>query len=242
MGLLLGSLILAATGESIPGGAILAYSLAAGFCGAFGLLALYRALAIGIMSIAAPISALAAVVPFAWGLATGDRPGGLQLAGAALALGGALLAAREPSHAPVSRSRFRESVVLALVSALLLGVCLVLLGEAASGGAMPVIVADRIATSAVIVPIALARRQLPPMTASGLLPPSAVGLFDTTANALYIIAFEQGGPLAMVGLLASLYPVTTVICARVVLSERLERHQAAGVALALLGVAFVTAA
>jgi uncharacterized membrane protein len=66
-----------------------------------------------------------------------------------------------------------------------------------------------------------------------------VGLFDTTANVLYIAAFQQGGMMAIVGLLASLYPVTTVVLAQLVLSERMERHQALGVGVALAGVALV---
>lgn len=240
-GLLTGAAVMLGLGQSLPTGSLLWYSIAAGVAGAIGLLALYRALAIGIMSIAAPISALAAVVPFVWGLAEGERPGSVQLVGAALALGGALLAAREPSHAHVSRERFKQSVGLAAISAVLLGICLVLLGKAAPAGAMPVIVADRIATSAVIVPIALGLRKLPAFTAAGLLPPFAVGLFDTGANVLYIAAFEAGGPLAMIGVLASLYPVTTVVCARAFLGETMERHQAAGVLIALLGVAVVAA-
>jgi len=233
--------VLLAIGGSLPDGEVLAFALGSGLCGAFGLLALYRALSIGVMSIAAPISALAAVVPFAWGIASGERPGTLQLVGCAAALGGALMAAREPSHAPVSRQRFRESVLLALASAVLLGIALVLLGKAASGGAMPVIVANRIASSAVIVPLAIGLGQLPRASVAGILPPIAVGLFDTAANVLYIFAFNEGGPMAMIGVLASLYPITTVLCARAFLGERMERHQAAGVIVALSGVAMVAA-
>ncbi len=227
-------------GESLPSGKYLWASLGAGAIGAVGLLALYRALAVGIMSIAAPISALAAVIPFLWGIAGGERPAMVQLIGGLLALGGALLAAREPSHAQVSRERFRESVTLALFAAVALGFGLVLLGIAAPGRAMPVMVADRIATTALILPLALIRKQGPPANIKILLPMIAVGALDTAANALYIFAFNEGGLMSMVGLLASLYPITTVILARGFLGERLERHQAAGVALALLGIAVIS--
>lgn len=229
-----------AVGESLPDGKYLWASLGAGVTGAAGLIALYRALSIGIMSIAAPISALAAVVPFAWGIASGERPATIQLLGGLLALGGALLAAREPSHAHVSRDKFRESVMLALFAAVTLGTGMVLLGVAAPGGAMPVMVADRIAMTLLVVPLALVRGHGPPRDPRILLPMVAVGGFDTTANALYIFAFNAGGMMAIVGLLASLYPVTTVILARGFLGERLERHQAAGVILALAGIAVIS--
>ena len=228
-----------ALGESLPSGEPLYAALGAGACGAIGLVALYRALAIGVMSIAAPISALAAVIPFVWGMAAGESPKSLQLFGAVLALSGAVLAAREPSHAPVSRERFRESVGLALVSAVALGFGLVLLGEAAPGGAMPVLVADRIVTTLLILPLALFRGQGPRGSLWVLAPMVAVGIFDTTANALYIFAFNEGGLMSMIGVLASLYPVTTVLLARGFLAERFERHQAIGVIVALAGVALV---
>jgi drug/metabolite transporter (DMT)-like permease len=237
---IVGTAILVAIGQSLPSGAPLAYALAAGGFGAFGLLALYRALAIGIMSIAAPISALAAVVPFAWGIASGDRPQALQLVGAGIAMLGAVLAAREPSRAPVSSDRFRQSVGLALFSAVALGLGLVMLGKASSEGAVPVIVADRIATAGLIVPLALLRRQMPRPSVGSWWAPAMVGVFDTGANVLFVLAFQAGGLMAIIGLLASLYPVTTVLLARFVLSERLERHQTLGIATALAGVALVS--
>ena len=228
-----------ALGQHLPTGAPLWYSLGAGVCGGFGLLALYRALSVGIMSIGAPISALAAGVPFVWGMVRGDSPRTLQLVGAGVALLGALLAAREPSHAHVPRDKFQESVLLALFSAVALGIGLVFLGYAAPGGAMPVLVADRIATSAITLPLALVMGQMGRSQLKGLGPMIAVGVFDTTANALYIYAFRQHGMMSMVGVLASLYPVTTVLLARAALNETLERHQAIGVGVALAGVALI---
>jgi drug/metabolite transporter (DMT)-like permease len=64
----------------------------------------------------------------------------------------------------------------------------------------------------------------------------AVGLTDVAANALFALASTQG-LLALVSVLGSLYPVTTVLLAHVVLGERLTRAQLAGVAVALAGVA-----
>ena len=237
--LIVGAIALVLLGESLPSGANLWNSLAAGVCGGFGLIALYRALSIGVMSIAAPISALAALVPFFWGIAEGDSPRTTQILGGLVALFGALLASREPSHSTVSREQFKKSVALASFSAVALGTGLVFLAHASPGGAMPVLVADRIATTAIILPLALFAKQGPKGPLIALIPPAIVGLFDTSANALYIGAISHGGPLSMVGLLASLYPVTTVLLARFTLNESLERHQAVGVAVALSGIALV---
>jgi drug/metabolite transporter (DMT)-like permease len=66
--------------------------LLGGLAGSVALMAFYKALAIGTMSIIAPITATSALIPLLWGLAGGERPSELQLAGVALAVAGVLLA------------------------------------------------------------------------------------------------------------------------------------------------------
>ncbi len=66
--------------------------LLGGLAGSVALMAFYKALAIGTMSIIAPITATSALIPLLWGLASGERPSELQLAGVALAVAGVLLA------------------------------------------------------------------------------------------------------------------------------------------------------
>ena len=72
--------------------------LLGGLAGSVAVVTFYRALAIGTMSVVAPISATSALIPFLWGLAGGERPTGLQLAGVALAVAGVLLASVEGSR------------------------------------------------------------------------------------------------------------------------------------------------
>jgi drug/metabolite transporter (DMT)-like permease len=67
-----------------------------------------------------------------------------------------------------------------------------------------------------------------------------VGLLDSSANMLYAAATVRG-LLAVVAVLGNLYPAVTVLCARVLLGERLSRQQDAGVVLAVVGVALVAA-
>jgi drug/metabolite transporter (DMT)-like permease len=68
----------------------------------------------------------------------------------------------------------------------------------------------------------------------------AVGIADTAATLLYAAASTRG-LLSIVAVLASLYPVVIVVLARVLLAERVARPQLAGVAVALAGVALISA-
>ena len=68
----------------------------------------------------------------------------------------------------------------------------------------------------------------------------AAGLFDTGANLLYG-GSARHGLISVVSVLGSLYPVVIVVLARFVLAERIARPQLAGVAVALAGVALISA-
>jgi drug/metabolite transporter (DMT)-like permease len=69
---------------------------------------------------------------------------------------------------------------------------------------------------------------------------AGVGVCDTAANMLFGLASSRG-LLSVVSVLASLYPVVLVALARFVLHERIARHQQVGVAIALAGVALISA-
>lgn len=68
-----------------------------------------------------------------------------------------------------------------------------------------------------------------------------VGTLDVAANVLFAAALTFG-LTGMVAVLGSMYPVTTVLLARVLLHDRIARRQELGVGGALLGVALVTVA
>jgi drug/metabolite transporter (DMT)-like permease len=67
----------------------------------------------------------------------------------------------------------------------------------------------------------------------------AVGLFDVTANVLFSLATTKG-LISVVAVLASLYPVVTVVLARLVLGERISAPQRVGAGAALAGAAMIT--
>jgi drug/metabolite transporter (DMT)-like permease len=206
--------------------------------GAFGVVAVvafYRALAAGTMSIVAPIAATSAIVPVIVGVIDGDRPGPLQWAGVAIALGGVILASSSPRGETTGDSR--TAIRLAFLSALMIGFALVFLGRAADHDALTGVTAARAVTVPVLALAALRERaRVPLRTLPGL---AAIGLMDTAANTAFAIA-TTGGLLSLVAVLGGLFPVMTVVLAYVFLHERLLPLQRAGVLLALAGIPLIS--
>lgn len=233
------ALVVAVRGEGAPAGRHLAYAALAGLVGAVGLAALYRGLAVGAMSVVAPLAATAAVLPVVAGLARGERPSAAQGAGIALALVGVLLAAREPS-AGGTRSGVATGVGLALVAALCFGLLLVALDAASEGDALWATLAMRATSFSLLALAALALRPSLALGERDLVALALVGVLDTAGNALFALASTKS-LLSVASVLAQLYPVVTVLLARLVLSERIARLQGAGVVAALAGVALITA-
>lgn len=234
VGLALALAALAVVRPDVPPARELLLAFAAGLSGVLGLMAFYRAMAIGSMSIIAPVSALGALVPVTVDLSAGRAPGSVVLAGMALALAGATLAARAPGPAS------RQGVGLALIAALGFGGFFSLLAEGAEGSALWALVAARTASVPValvvvaVVGVGLALR------GTVLLMTVVGGALDAAANLMFA-AGSQRGLTSVVAVLGSLYPVTTVALAGIVLHERLGPLQAAGGGLALAGVAMIAA-
>jgi drug/metabolite transporter (DMT)-like permease len=224
-------------GDGIRGDGF-ALGLAAGVGGGLGLAAFYRALAIGTVSVIAPIAACGAVVPLALALASGDHPSALALVGAVVALSGAILASVEERSAEDAGRR--DAVALAAGAALLLGLFVYFLGRGSQhGGVLSALVGARSASLALLLAWAVGTRT--PLRfgrATGAV--AAVGLMDVAANALFALASRQG-LLAIVSVGGSLYPLPTVVLGHMVLGERIKGVQRLGIALALAGVVVVAA-
>lgn len=226
---------------SVPSLGELVPAMVAGVVGVIALSLLYLALAIGRMSVVAPIAALGAVVPVLASLASGDALSAVIALGIVLALGGAAAsAASAPEPAAERDGRRRRSIWLAVGAAAGLGAGLVLFDAAADSGALwAVLVARTCAVTVVLA--ALTVRPVPlGLRDPGLGQVALVGVLDAAALALFSLASNEG-LLAVVSVLASLYPVVTVILARVVLGERMRGVQIAGVAVAFLGIGLIAA-
>lgn len=205
----------------------------AGAAGAAGVGLLYTALAIGPMGVVAPTTALlAAAVPVVAGVAGGDRPSGPAALGMAVALLAVVLVSAEEGGR--LRPEDPRALLLALGAGAGFGTFFVVLSHAGDDAGTWPLVGARTTSVSLLVLLALTRR------VSAEVPPTArwstavAGALDVLANLLYLFAVRQG-LLSVVSVLAALYPVSTVLLARVVLGERFHRVQQVGMGLALVG-------
>jgi drug/metabolite transporter (DMT)-like permease len=231
--------IILATGEPFPGARAAILSVVAGIGGVIALGCFYRALAIGTMSIVAPISATGVTLPVVVGIATGDRLATIVAVGLAVTFVGVLLASRE-QHDDVERAAAGKlSVALAFVAAVGFGSYFVMSDAAADDSVLWLLLLSRIVPVPALALLAWSRGMRPPTRRiAGTL--VVAGTLDCGATALYAVANTKGA-LSIVSVVGSLYPVMTLILARAVLGERIRRVQQVGVVAALAGVAMIAA-
>ncbi|QEC47172.1 DMT family transporter [Baekduia soli] len=215
-------------------------AIAGGLSGVLALGLFYRALAIGTMSIVAPISAAGSAVAVVVGVAAGDRPSAIAAVGLAGVFAGVVLASREASDDdPAGAADRRLSVLLALGAAVGFGGFFALTASPARASVLWMLVLAR--ASALPFVLALVARTRPALPGRRLgLGLAAVGLVDLAATAFIGLA-DRHGDLSVVAVLGGMYPVVTVLLAAAVLGERLRAAQLLGVTLALTGVAAVAA-
>lgn len=240
-GLLLIVLLILLTGADPISADKLAVAFLAGAASLGGLAAYYAAMAMGTVSVVAPIAALGVVVPVVVGLAQGESPAAIQLAGVVPAIAGVVILSYEEPPEQVDRARVaRLSIVLAIVAGLGFGVFFTGLDAAAADRPGWAILAVRFGGLATVAAALLVAR--PRLDGVGAAWPVliAIGIFDALANALFAVASTKGLlPVVAVG--GSMYPAFTVALAHGVLGERLATIQWAGVGLALTGVAMIAA-
>jgi drug/metabolite transporter (DMT)-like permease len=219
MGLAAVAPVTALGGGGMPHAGAVATAAGAGVLEVAGFACLYRALAIGSMTVVGPVAALTGVVPVAVGVASGEAPAPLQLAGIAVAVAGAGLAALAPG------SRAGRDDVLAAWQAAGAAVCFggffTALGDAGEQQPLWATAICRAFTVAILVGVVVVRRgglRVPRDHVVGL---SAVGILDVGANALYALAATTA-LVSIVAVLGSIYPVFTALAALVVLHERLS--------------------
>jgi len=222
--------------ESIPPRADLIWGAIAGLAGAFGIAALYKGLAIGRMGIIAPVAAvITAVLPVLIGIRSQGLPPAIQLAGFALALVSIWLVARPDGEVDTHRG-----LGLAILAGISFGLFLVAGKQAGLHAVFWPMVAARAASVVVMSAISLMVVTDPRPLRAALTPIILSGLLDSAGNALFLAATRHGR-LDVASVLASLYPASTVILARVVLKERISRTQSAGIVGALIAIALISA-
>jgi drug/metabolite transporter (DMT)-like permease len=237
-GLVLVGVAALASGMPLPGSHSAMLAAGAGVAELIGFAALYKALAVGPMSVVAPISAMAALLPIIVGLAAGDAPSGVQGLGMLLALAGAALASFEYGG---DHRRAATGVGLAIVAALGFGAFFVGTDLAADEGALWAVAINRATAVALLLVVVAALRRPAAITRDQIAPLAAVGALDISANVMFAVALTVG-MAAAVSVLGSLYPVATVVLARAVLHEQLSFSQRGGVMAALAGIGLVSLA
>jgi len=262
VGLVGAALVTVLTGHAWPGLAAVWPVLLGGVASVIAISCFYKALAIGSMSIVAPISATSAMIPFLVGLALGERPGAAQLAGIVLAAAGVVLVAseraragdtigvaalpNEPAIQPAAlgahpeRRNQRRAIALSLLAAVCMGLVLIGYDATARHDALWAMLGGRMSSAVLFVLVFLALRPRVEMRRSAVPFIVAVGLLDTGANGLFALATTRGY-LSIVAVMGSVYPVVTVVLAYAVLRERLARHQLAGALATLAGIALIAA-
>jgi drug/metabolite transporter (DMT)-like permease len=205
--------------------------------GAIGVTLLYRGLTRGTMGVVAPVTgAGSAAIPVAWGGVTGEVPGALGWLGIAAAITAIVLVSRQPAPAVATDGVPATAGLWEAVGAGVgFGAVFVLLDALSpTSGLLPLVPMKLVA--AVVLGVVVLARRVPPLPGAGArLPVLGVGVLDNAANLAYLLA-TRSGLLAAVAVIASLYPVVTVLLARRVLHEHLTPTQFAGLALALGGV------
>lgn len=229
--------------DGSPTKADLAWALLAGIGTGVGTGFLYRGFAAGRMSVVAPISAVgAAVVPVVVGAVGGERLSLVVWTGIAVALPGIWLVSSTTEELPDGAARPRgslaEGVLDGVLAGLGFGVLFAALGQVPEeAGLWPLALAQAVSLPAVIVlAVSLGaawfprRRQAWWALLAGPLGASAAGAF---------LLATQSGYLTVAGILASLYPASTVLLAALVLHEKVHRAQGVGLGLCALAIALV---
>jgi drug/metabolite transporter (DMT)-like permease len=228
--------------EADVSGSAIGWGAAAGLAGVSGASLLYRGLAIGRMSVVAPITGvLGAGVPVVVGLAAGERPGPMALAGAGLGLLAVVLISRAPDPAVDAPPDSPRGIAEALGAGLGFGLFFVLLERSPVDSGLWPLVGTRISMIVLVGGIVALGRISVRIPAGMALPLVGLGFVNVLSDLLYLLATRRG-LLSLVAVITSMYPATTVLLARLFLDERMAGQQLVGLAMGGVSVALIAAA
>ena len=243
-GLLLLGLAVVIFGLSPLSWQLVLYAALSGAAVVIGVSAFWVGLTVGAMGVVAPITATSGLVPVVVGLTSGESLSAVQVVGIVFVTVGVVLASYEPGPVAAARERIAAGVGLALLAALGFGFFLVALDAATEHGSelsasfIVRVTSAGVFVLAALVAIIIGRR--PRLPRRQALPVASIGALEISGIFLFAAASTRG-LLAVVGAVSALFPITTILLARVVLNERLRLAQRVGSVAALAGVAMITA-
>ncbi len=210
---------------------LIGISMLAGAVGTIAIVLLYAALVRGQMGVVSPITAvMSGAVPVVVGLFRGEQPSAYAFAGMGFAVIAVVLVSRESTHfhgkTPIL------AIGLAIASGCAIGVYLTIIGLAPVDSGVWVATLGRWFSTIIMITFVLVVARSFDRTTFPWKLAIITGVLDSTANGLFQLA-SQRGLLSIVAVLGSLYPAATVVLARVVIKERMNRVQSVGVLLAL---------
>jgi len=223
------------------------WGLMGGLSSVIALLALYASLALGPISIVSPLGALvSAIVPAVIGVSLLDESfSALGWVAIALALIAVVLVGFVPPGSIEGKTVTLpkpRAIVLAIIAGAGIGIAVTSLARSpVDSGIAPIIVmrttAAIILGSFVLFTLlrgkkARAEGTTESLTSKVWLTVAAAGALDASANIFFTLA-SRTGTLTVVGVLSALYPLGTIILARLVLKERVATTQKIGIALTL---------
>ena len=232
--------VLLFTNEPLPDTRAQVFAVLAGVFGTLGLMLLYHSMTLGLMSIAAPVSALlAAVLPVLVGVFTEGLPDALTVIGFGFALLAVWLVSQSEGGVKDILSHLSD-LKLPLLAGIGFGFYFVLMHQATrNGGAIWHMVFSRSGGMMLIIAYLLVTRSSWKIDLSAIPVISLNGILDLGGNFFFILA-GQAGRLDVASVLSSLFPGATVLLAWIFLKERLNRNQWIGVVCALIAIVLMT--
>ena len=228
-------------GEPLPNARVWIFAMLAGALGTMGLILLYHAMTTGLMSIAAPVSALlAAVLPVLVGIFREGLPKLTIFLGFCFALVAVWMISQGKGGITDILSHLAD-LKLPLLAGIGFGSYFVLMHEATNTGATiwPMIISRTGGLILIIFYMFITRTSWKVEDPSAWPVIALNGILDVSGNAFFILA-SQTGRLDVSAVLSSLFPGATVLLAWIFLKERLSRNQWIGIFAALLAIVFLT--
>ncbi len=216
----------------------LLWGAGAGVGGSTGVILLYRGLAIGRMSIVAPITAVeTAALPVIFGLVTGERPSTVAMIGVGVAVAAVALLSSAPDRGEVADGR-ASGLPEALGAGFAFAVFFIMLDGAGDDSGMWPALSMRITSLLLVAVVVIVTRTTlrpTPGTTFGI---ALAGILSVAADVSFLLSTRHG-LLSVVAVITSLYPAVTVVLARAILKERLLQIQVVGLALGAIAVTLI---